>query len=77
MHLVVGTPMYGGMCCSEYTQSMLQYAHTGAHQQAIAAAYKHNFFSESMFARMRVLRRHGEWPRMMVTPHAVEETLHG
>ena len=23
MHLVVGTPMYGGMCCSEYTQSML------------------------------------------------------
>lgn len=24
MHLVVGTPMYGGMCCSEYTQSMLQ-----------------------------------------------------
>ena len=24
MHLVVGTPMYGGMCCSEYVQSMLQ-----------------------------------------------------
>ena len=23
MHLVVGTPMYGGMCCSEYTQSLL------------------------------------------------------
>ena len=23
MHLVVGTPMYGGMCCSEYTQSIL------------------------------------------------------
>lgn len=23
MHLVVGTPMYGGMCCSEYVQSLL------------------------------------------------------
>ena len=23
MHIVVGTPMYGGMCCSEYTQSIL------------------------------------------------------
>lgn len=23
MHLVVGTPMYGGMCCSEYTKSIL------------------------------------------------------
>lgn len=23
MHLVIGTPMYGGMCCSEYTQSLL------------------------------------------------------
>jgi hypothetical protein len=24
MHLVIGTPMYGGMCCSEYVQSLLQ-----------------------------------------------------
>ena len=23
MHLVVGTPMYGGMCCTEYVQSLL------------------------------------------------------
>ena len=23
MHLVVGTPMYGGMCCSEYVQSLM------------------------------------------------------
>jgi len=23
MHIVVGTPMYGGMCCSEYVQSLL------------------------------------------------------
>lgn len=23
MHLVIGTPMYGGMCCSEYVQAML------------------------------------------------------
>jgi len=24
MHLVVGTPMYGGLCCSEYVKSLLQ-----------------------------------------------------
>lgn len=23
MHLIVGTPMYGGMCCSEYVQSII------------------------------------------------------
>lgn len=23
MHLVIGTPMYGGMCCSEYVQSLM------------------------------------------------------
>ncbi len=23
IHLVIGTPMYGGMCTSEYTQSLL------------------------------------------------------
>ena len=56
---------------------MLQYAHTGAHQQAIAAAYKHEFFSESMFARMRVLRRQGDWPNMTVTAKPVEEASHG
>ena len=48
----------------ENTQAMLDYAHTGAHQQAIAAAYKNDFFSESMFLRMRVLRTVGDW----VTP---------
>ena len=40
---------------------MLDYAHTGAHQQAITAAYKNDFFSESMFVRMRLLRTVGEW----------------
>jgi spheroidene monooxygenase len=43
------------------TQAMLDYAHTGAHQQAITAAYKNDFFSESMFVRMRLLRTVGEW----------------
>jgi spheroidene monooxygenase len=43
------------------TESMLNYAHTGAHQAAIQAAYKHSFFSESMFVRMRVLRTAGVW----------------
>ncbi|MEN9888780.1 MAG: Spheroidene monooxygenase [Pseudomonadota bacterium] len=41
--------------------TMLQYAREGAHQQASAAAYRHGFFSESMFVRMRVLRMAGRW----------------
>jgi spheroidene monooxygenase len=43
------------------TESMLAYAHQGAHRQAIAAAAKHEFFSESMFARLRVLSMSGQW----------------
>ena len=43
------------------TEAMMNYAHTGAHQAAIQAAYKHSFFSESMFVRMRVLRTAGVW----------------
>jgi len=45
--------------------AMMDYAHTGAHQQAIQAAYKNDFFSESMFVRMRVLRRTGHWKGVM------------
>jgi hypothetical protein len=47
------------------TPSMITYAHSGAHQEAIQAAYKSDFFSESMFVRMRVLRRKGEWAGVM------------
>ena len=43
------------------TASLVAYAHQGAHRQAIAAAAKHDFFSESMFARMRVLAMSGTW----------------
>jgi spheroidene monooxygenase len=43
------------------TASMVAYAHQGAHRLAIAAAAKHEFFSESMFARMRVLAMSGTW----------------
>ena len=43
------------------TAAMLQYAHQGAHQVASAAAYKHQFFSESLFVRMRVLQMAGVW----------------
>jgi len=43
------------------TATMLQYAHQGAHQLASAAAYKHQFFSESMFVRMQVLHMSGVW----------------
>ena len=41
--------------------SMLHYAREGAHQQASMAAYKHRFFSESLFVRLRVLRMAGRW----------------
>jgi hypothetical protein len=43
------------------TAAMLQYAHHGAHQVASAAAYKHQFFSESLFVRMQVLQMAGVW----------------
>jgi spheroidene monooxygenase len=43
------------------TDSMLQYAQQGAHQVASAAAYKHQFFSESLFVRMQVLQMAGVW----------------
>jgi spheroidene monooxygenase len=43
------------------TASMLNYAHQGAHQVASAAAYKHQFFSESLFVRMQVLQMSGVW----------------
>ena len=43
------------------TASMVSYAQSGAHLAAIQAAYKHAFFSESMFVRMRVLSMDGVW----------------
>jgi spheroidene monooxygenase len=43
------------------TAAMLAYAQQGAHQVASAAAYKHQFFSESMFVRMQVLQMAGVW----------------
>ena len=43
------------------TAAMLQYAHQGAHQVASTAAYKHQFFSESLFVRMQVLQMAGHW----------------
>ncbi len=43
------------------TSSMLAFAHQGAHHQAIQAAYKQDFFSESLFVRMRILSMQGDW----------------
>ncbi len=42
-------------------QAMDAYARTGAHQQAIAASYRGNFFSESMFVRFVPIEVHGVW----------------
>lgn len=52
------------------TPAMLAYAHQGAHQQAIEAAYKNQYFSESLFVRMRLLDHQGRWP----TPQQGNET---
>ncbi len=49
------------------TESMYQYAHSGAHQQAIQAAYKQEFFSESMFVRMRGISMSGQWQGRTIT----------
>jgi len=61
------------------TSSMLDYAHQGAHQAAIEAAYRHNYFAESMFVRMRLLEHHGQWipPNAMNTAEPVDGTPHG
>jgi hypothetical protein len=37
------------------------YARHGAHQKAIETSYRRDFFSESMFVRMRPLEIHGCW----------------
>ena len=42
-------------------QSLMDYAHQGAHLKAIAAAKKYSFFTESMFVRMKVLHMFGHW----------------
>ncbi len=59
------------------TQAMLQYAHQGAHQAASAAAYKHQFFSESLFVRMQVLQMAGVWQgktfNLLAAPRSGEE----
>jgi hypothetical protein len=68
------------------TPSMLAYAHQGAHQQAIDAAYRHQFFSESLFVRMRLLAQQGYWPLPVpevaalppvITPRLVQRSPNG
>lgn len=44
------------------TQAMNAYARQGPHQTAIEAAYRHQYFSESLFVRMRLLQQQGAWP---------------
>jgi spheroidene monooxygenase len=42
-------------------QAIRDYAFQGAHQAAIAASYKNDFFSESLFVHMQVLGMSGQW----------------
>ena len=42
-------------------QAMDAYARTGAHQAAIQAARRHQFFSESMFVRFAPISMQGRW----------------
>jgi len=57
------------------TSSMLQYAQGGAHRTAIQAAYKHAFFSESMFVRMRVVSMSGVWKGVYYPQPAMPRSL--
>ena len=41
--------------------AMRAYAHHDSHLQAIQAAYKHQFFSESLFVHFRPLYMQGAW----------------
>jgi spheroidene monooxygenase len=41
--------------------AMRDYAFQGAHQAAITAAYRNDFFSESLFVHLQVLGMSGKW----------------
>jgi spheroidene monooxygenase len=41
--------------------AMRDYAFQGAHQAAITAAYRNDFFSESLFVHLQVLGMSGQW----------------
>lgn len=56
--------------------SMDSYARRGAHQQAIAAAYRHGFFSESMFVRLRLLACSGQWKGVSPLTDAAASRVH-
>ncbi|MEY4448433.1 MAG: Spheroidene monooxygenase [Pseudomonadota bacterium] len=45
----------------EDKQAMRDYAFQGAHQTAISASYRNDFFSESLFVHMQVLGMSGQW----------------
>lgn len=45
----------------ESVEAMNRYARQGPHMKAIQAAWRHEFFSESMFIRMRLLELQGTW----------------
>jgi hypothetical protein len=49
------------------TEAMNTYARQGPHQTAIEAAWRHQYFSESLFVRMRLLQQHGAWPAPSAT----------
>lgn len=55
----------------ENTSAMDAYARSGAHGDAIAATYRHGFFSESLFARFIPLRIEGAWNGFNTTAHAL------
>jgi len=46
------------------TASMQAYAQDGAHGRAAQAAWQKDFFSESLFMRMRLLSHEGHWQRL-------------
>ncbi len=50
--------------------AMEAYARSGAHGRAAASAYRHDFFSESLFVRMSVLATAGCWDSAPLSPSA-------
>lgn len=52
--------------------AMVAYAQGGAHGLAARAAWRDEFFSESMFVRMRLLASAGQWPLMAEVGYAME-----
>ena len=59
------------------TESMTRYARGGAHGAAAQAALRQDYFTESMFVRMKLLASSGDWKTLHAQSAAPAQADHG